>query len=77
MDANLADFLTSRHNTTVSYKDMSFLNQIGLLHGALNTGFLVQYWGLIIDLLFMGLERASDFIGDPKNPNMFMSFVSD
>lgn len=31
MDANLADFITSRLNTKLSFKDMSFTNTIGLL----------------------------------------------
>lgn len=76
MDQNLADYLTSRYNTVISFKDMSIVNQIGILQGIDVSGFLVHFWGLIIDLLFIGLERASDYIGNPLQPNDFLSFDS-
>ena len=76
MDANLADFLTSRLNSNLSFKDMTFSNTIGLLQGTDTAGFLMQFWGLVADLLFLGLERA-DFVGDPLNPNEIFSFESE
>lgn len=33
MDSNLADYITSRYNTVVNYKDMKVTNSFGILEG--------------------------------------------
>ena len=35
---------------------------------------MFQYYGLILDLLILGLRRASDLAGSPKMPNGFLQF---
>lgn len=56
---------------------MDFVNSIGLLQGTDVSGFLLQFWGLILDLLFIGLERAADILGNPSSPNEIFSFESE
>jgi hypothetical protein len=53
---------------------MSFLNGFGLIHGLQCSTFIFQYMGLMVDLLFLGLERASDLAGSPQLQNRFLSF---
>jgi pre-mRNA-processing factor 8 len=55
---------------------MSFLNGYGLIHGLQFSSFIFQYMGLMVDLLFLGLERASDLAGSPQFQNRFLSFSS-
>lgn len=55
MDHNLADYMTSKNNVTLNYKDMNHINNIGLLHGLNFSGFMIQFWGLIIDLMIIGV----------------------
>ncbi len=64
MDGNLADYLTSKNNVNIQYKDMTFTNSIGLLKGLNFSGFLTQFWGVIMDLMLIGQDRAIDLIGD-------------
>ena len=33
MEHNMADYLTSKNNTPLGFKDMSHINSYGLLHG--------------------------------------------
>jgi pre-mRNA-processing factor 8 len=41
MDHNLADYMTSKHNVNLSFKDMNFINSVGLLQGLDFSGFLI------------------------------------
>jgi hypothetical protein len=34
----------------------------------------IQYYGLILDLLLLGLTRASELAGPPQMPNEFLTF---
>ena len=36
--------------------------------------FIAQYYGLILDLLLLGLTRASELAGPPQMPNEFLTF---
>lgn len=76
MDPNIADYLTAKNNVTLSYKDMSHVNSYGLLKGLKFASFLFQYYGLVLDLLLLGLDRATDLAGPPDSPNDFMQFKS-
>lgn len=69
VDHNLADYMTAKNNVAISYKDMNHVNTYGLLRGLQFCSFLVQYYGLIIDLLILGLQRAQEIAG----PSMFMN----
>ncbi|KAF7170268.1 hypothetical protein CNMCM6106_005023 [Aspergillus hiratsukae] len=74
MDHNLADYITSKNNVQLSYKDMNHTNSYGLIRGLQFSGFVFQYYGLMIDLLLLGLQRASDMAGPPQSPNDFLQF---
>lgn len=36
--------------------------------------FIAQYYGLVLDLLLLGLTRASELAGAPNLPNEFLTF---
>ncbi|CEL02769.1 Putative MRNA splicing protein PRP8 [Aspergillus calidoustus] len=74
MDHNLADYITSKNNVQLSYKDMNHTNSYGLIRGLQFSGFVFQFYGLMIDLLLLGLQRASDMAGPPQSPNDFLQF---
>ncbi|KAJ5615852.1 hypothetical protein N7537_000966 [Penicillium hordei] len=74
MDHNLADYITSKNNVQLSYKDMNHTNSYGMIRGLQFSGFVFQYYGLMIDLLLLGLQRASEMAGPPGSPNDFLQF---
>lgn len=74
IDHNLADYLTSKNNVVVAYKDMSHTNSYGLIRGLQFASFVTQYYGLVLDLLVLGLTRASEVAGPPACPNEFLTF---
>lgn len=74
MDHNLADYITSKNNITIVWKDMSHVNQYGLIRGLQFSAFVFQYYGLILDLLILGLSRATEMAGPPQMPNGFLQF---
>ncbi|BCR85307.1 U4/U6-U5 snRNP complex subunit PRP8 [Aspergillus chevalieri] len=74
MDHNLADYITSKNNVQLSYKDMNHTNSYGSIRGLQFSGFVFQYYGLMIDLLLLGLQRASEMAGPPQSPNDFLQF---
>ncbi|CAA3019131.1 pre-mRNA-processing-splicing factor 8A [Olea europaea subsp. europaea] len=65
LDHNIADYVTAKNNLVLSYKDMSHTNSYGLV---------VQYYGLVLDLLLLGLTRASEIAGPPQMPNEFITY---
>ncbi|PWN94126.1 putative PRP8-U5 snRNP protein, pre-mRNA splicing factor [Acaromyces ingoldii] len=74
MDANLADYITSKQNISIVFKDMAHINTYGMIRGLQFSGFVFQYYGLVLDLLILGLERASELAGPPQMPNGFCQF---
>ena len=76
MDHNMADYMTARNNVTVSFKDMNHVNSYGIIRGLQFGGFMMQFYGIIVDLLLLGLPRASDLAGPPNRPNDFLAFPS-
>jgi len=74
VDHNIADYMTAKNNIVISYKDMSHTNSYGLISGLQFASFVVQYYGLVLDLLVLGLTRASEIAGPPQCPNEFISF---
>lgn len=76
MDHNLADYMTTKNNVSVSFKDMSHINTYGIIRGIQFVPFIMAYYGLIIDLMILGLPRASEIAGPIEKPNRFMSFKS-
>ena len=74
MDHNLADYITAKNNVQLNYKDMNHNNHYGMIRGLQFSAFVFQYYGLVIDLLLLGLHRATDLAGPPNNPNDFLQF---
>ncbi|CAI5475746.1 unnamed protein product [Closterium sp. Yama58-4] len=73
-DHNLADYMTAKNNVVLSFKDMSHTNTYGLVRGLQFASFITQYYGLVLDLLLLGLTRASEIAGPPQLPNEFLTF---
>ena len=76
MDPSLADYLTCKNNVAINFKDMTHTNNLGILHGLQFSALLTQFWGLVIDLLLLGLPRASQLAGPSHSPHDFMTFAS-
>lgn len=74
VDHNIADYMTAKNNVTISFKDMMHTNSYGLIRGLAFSSFIVQYYGLILDLLLLGLTRASEIAGPPQRPNEYLAF---
>lgn len=74
VDPNIADYITSKNNVTLSYKDMNHVNQLGLIRGHQFSSFVYQYYCLAIDLLILGLDRATELAGSNVLPNSFLQF---
>ncbi|KAI1265231.1 pre-mRNA processing splicing factor 8 [Xylariaceae sp. FL1019] len=74
MDHNLADYISSKNNVQLTYKDMNHVNSYGMIRGLQFSGFVFQYYGLVLDLLLLGLNRASEIAGPPSGPNDFLQF---
>jgi len=74
VDHNIADYMTAKNNVVVNYEDMNHTNSYGIVRGLQFASFVVQYYGLVMDLLSLGLNRASEMAGPPRMPNNFLSF---
>ncbi|KAJ6787598.1 hypothetical protein PWT90_04999 [Aphanocladium album] len=74
MDHNLADYITSKNNVQLTYKDMNHVNSYGMIRGLQFSAFVFQYYGLVLDLLLLGPQRASEIAGPPQSPNDFLQF---
>ncbi|CEP25031.1 PRP8 [Cyberlindnera jadinii] len=76
MDSNMADYITAKNNVSLTYKDMSHINKYGLIRGLQFSSFVFQYYGLVFDLMLLGLDRANEIAGPPDTPNEFLQFKS-
>ena len=74
VDHNLADYVTAKNNVSLSYKDMMHVNSYGVIRGLQFSSFVVQFHGLLIDLLILGLRRAAEMAGPPGSPHDFLEF---
>ncbi|KAJ3709541.1 NUC071 domain-containing protein [Lentinula raphanica] len=74
LDHNLADYITAKNNTVLTYKGMAHTNAFGLIRGLQFSAFAFQYYGLVLDLLILGLQRASEMAGPPQMPNNFLQY---
>ena len=64
----------TRHRRRCSYKDMMHTNSYGLVRGLQFSSFVFQFYGLVLDLLLLGLTRASELAGPPQLPNEYLCF---
>ena len=62
------------HGHWLCVQDMNHTNSYGIIRGLQFASFIVQYYGLVLDLLVLGLQRASEMTGPPQMPNDFLSF---
>ncbi|TXG53763.1 hypothetical protein EZV62_019019 [Acer yangbiense] len=74
LDHNIADYVTAKNNVVLPYKDMSHTNSYGLTRGLQFAYFVAQYYGFVLDLLLLGLTRASEIAGPPQMPNEFFTY---
>jgi len=74
VDHNIADYMTAKNNISISFKDMMHTNSYGLIRGLQFASFITQYYGLVLDLLVLGLTRASEIAGLPQRPNEYLSY---
>jgi len=74
VDHNIADYMTAKNNVVINYKDMNHTNSYGIIRGLQFASFVVQYYGLMLDLLVLGLRRASEMAGPPQLPNNFLTY---
>lgn len=77
VDSNIADYVTAKNNVNLSYKDMNHVNQYGLIRGLQFSSFIMQYYGLVLDILILGLQRASELAGPPNQPNDFLQYADE
>ena len=76
VDHNIADYMCKKSNVKITFKDMEHVNHYGLINGLQFAGFIFQYYGLIIDLLLLGMQRASELAGPVDAPNKYLTFHS-
>ncbi|TFK77828.1 hypothetical protein K466DRAFT_607647, partial [Polyporus arcularius HHB13444] len=74
LDHNLADYITAKNNTVLTYKDMAHTNAYDLIRGLQFSAFVFQYYGLVLELLILGLQRASEMAGPPQIPNNILQY---
>ena len=74
VDHNIADYMSKKSNVKITFKDMEHVNHYGLIPGLQFAGFIFQYYGLILDLLLLGMQRASELAGPPSLPNKYCCF---
>lgn len=66
--------MSGKNNVTIAFKDMMHTNSYGLLRGVAFASFVFQFYGLVLDLLMLGLTRASEIAGPPAQPNEYLTF---
>ena len=74
VDHNIADYMSAKNNIGIAFKDMMHTNSYGLVRGLCFSSFIFQYYGLVLDLLVLGLTRASEIAGPPTLPNDYLTF---
>jgi len=75
VDMSLVSLSYNSFNTSVFFsQDMNHTNSYGIIRGLQFASFIVQYYGLVLDLLVLGLQRASEMAGPPQMPNDFLTF---
>ncbi|BFZ55441.1 pre-mRNA-splicing factor 8 [Savitreella phatthalungensis] len=74
MDSNLSSYITAKNNVNLNYKDMNHVNSYGMLRGLQFGSFIGQFYGMVLDLLMLGLQRATEMAGPVHQPNDFLQF---
>ena len=58
VDPLIADYITAKMNASLVFKDMSHINQFGVLRGFAFSSFVVQYYLMMVDVLLLGNPQA-------------------
>ena len=66
--------LAARLTTTPTPPPPAHPCSYGIIRGLAYSSFLFQYYGLMLDLLVLGLSRASELAGPPGVPAEFLTF---
>lgn len=74
LNAYVVSVNTDGFYSVLTYKDMAHTNAYGLIRGLQFSAFVFQYYGLVLDLLILGLRRASEMAGPPQMPNNFLQY---
>lgn len=53
---------------------MAHTNAFGLIRSLRFSAFVFQYYGLVLNLLILGLQRASEMAEPPQMPNNFLQY---
>lgn len=53
---------------------MAHTNAYGLIRGLQFSYFVFQYYGLVLDILILSLQCASEMAGLPQMPNNFLQY---
>eukprot|EP00477_Mikrocytos_mackini_P002140 GAHX01002346.1.p1 GENE.GAHX01002346.1~~GAHX01002346.1.p1 ORF type:complete len:2012 (-),score=317.38 GAHX01002346.1:41-6076(-) len=69
MDPTIADYITSRNNVDVNYKDVNYTNSVGLIKGTYIYNFVQFYYGLFVDVMFLGVDAAVEITKSGFNLN--------
>ncbi|KAF9645836.1 hypothetical protein BDM02DRAFT_3119597 [Thelephora ganbajun] len=56
-DCSLADCITAKNNTVLTYKDMAHTNAHGLIRGFQFSALVFQHYSLATDSLIFGLQK--------------------
>ncbi len=75
VDHNIADYMIAKNNVSLNFKDMMHINSYGMIRGLKFSSFIFQYYGLVLDLLVLGLTRATEIAGPPQRPNEYLTFA--
>ncbi|ADM11361.1 U5 snRNP pre-mRNA splicing factor Prp8 [Encephalitozoon intestinalis ATCC 50506] len=60
LDPTLADYIISRNNCLVFYKDMRYTNHVGFIKGFQLSAFVYKFYSFIIDLCVLGEDVFMD-----------------
>ena len=74
IDHNICDYITAKNNVVLTYKDMAHTNTYGLIRGLQFAAFVTQYYGLVLDLLLLGLQRAKDLAGPVRYSLLIVTY---
>ena len=74
LDHNIANCMTARNNVSILYREMIHTNAYGLIWGLQFASFIVQYYGLVLDLFVLDFTRASKIAGmQLQRPNEYLT----
>nr|UXY87508.1 splicing factor Prp8 [Cryptomonas sp.] len=70
LDKNITNYIIAKNNANLFYKDMIYTNCVGIVRGLRFSGFLLQIYLLLTDLILLGLENAKNLSLNNKFENI-------